>query len=77
LLLAADNKRAYALVQAHPDNSGNITISLNKGAETVEDQGIILGPGDAYEINALNLYQGAITGIGSAAGQKYLTQDGR
>jgi hypothetical protein len=76
-LLAADTKRSYALIQAHPDNSGNITISLNKGADTVVDQGIILGPGDAYEINALNLYQGAITGIASAAGQTYSTQDGR
>ena len=77
VILEEDLRRGYAFIQANHSNTGVIYIALNQGEDAVVEAGIALSAGAAYEINAVNLYVGAITAIATAEGQKYNIQVGR
>lgn len=77
VILDEDDKRSYAFIQASPNNSNLIYLSLNKGEPAEVGKGIVLQAGAAYEINAVNLYQGAVSAIADSAGQLYTIQSGR
>jgi hypothetical protein len=69
-------RRAYGLLTAAKTNTGIIFLRLHDSDPAVVDTGIVLYPGDAYEITNGNLYQRAIQGIATVAGSKLFIQIG-
>lgn len=61
-LIAANTARKYLLVQ-NKDTSGSIYVNFGGGAAT-EGNGILIGPGGAYELNA-NMSTQGIQAIGT------------
>jgi hypothetical protein len=76
-------RRAYALISASADNTAKIFLLLKNppvggGPSPVAavNTGIVLNPGDAYEISRGNLYQGEVQAIATAPGQQLYIQLG-
>lgn len=64
-ILAAKSERRYA---AFINNSPvKITLVLGETNKTALNKGIVLNPGGSYEINANNLYVGAVSAIAQTA----------
>lgn len=57
--LAANASRKNATVT----NAGTVVVTLGLGGAAVASQGVTLQPGQSYNIDSTNLYQGAITAI--------------
>lgn len=65
-VLAANPARTHALIKADIDNSEAITIEI--GGAAVVGEGIVLDPGEAYQIGPLNYTAAAINGICTSGG---------
>lgn len=59
LILATSTSRLYAII-GNNSPTASIFLSLTGGGAAEQNKGIRLAPGEKYEINALNLYTGAI-----------------
>jgi len=69
-------RRAYALITSARSNTGNIFLRLHESDDAVLNTGIVLYPGDAYEISRGNLYQGPVQAISDVAAQQLFIQLG-
>ena len=67
LVLAANTRRFFALIQ----NNSNTDIWIMFGSQGAVDQGILVPKnGFSYEIDRLNLWQGAVYAIHGGSGTK-------
>ena len=66
LVLATSTARTYAII-GNNSTTNSLFLSLTGGGAAVVNRGIKLLPGEKYEINALNLYIGAIYAIASTS----------
>lgn len=65
LILATSTARTYAII-GNNSATASLFLSLTGGGAAVVNKGVKLLPGEKYEINALNLYIGAIYAIASS-----------
>jgi len=67
-IFSPNSGRKYAIIT----NEGTPSIDINLGATATIGQGIRLDTGESYEINPLNLYVGAVSGIASTTATSIL-----
>jgi len=75
-LFAENGSRGRLVVQANHSNSGIIYIKWNGTTPTNTDHHFALSAGAAYYLDNASVPSGAVSVIGSAAGQAFVAEEG-